>query len=99
MITPLKQLAQRAVGSLRSKLALHGSYQRVFDTPDGEEVLQHILKVGNVTRTCHVAGDPYTTALNEGRRQLALSILRFARKDHGKLILQIERGIEDEANQ
>lgn len=97
MITAnLKAMAQRAKGTLLNKIRLHEHYAKVFSTPDGEAVLRHILKVGNVTRACHVAGDPHTSAMNEGMRRLALSILRYARKDHAELIQQIERTIEDE---
>jgi hypothetical protein len=78
------------------RAAVHKSYQAVFNTPDGEVVLRHILKVGKVTGPTFVAGDPHMTSFNEGRRQLALSILRFVRKNHDELLEQIERGLADD---
>lgn len=82
--------------NLRDRIRLHESYQVVFQSPDGEKVLRHIMKVGNVTKPSFVAGDPHSTAFNEGRRHLALSILRFVGKDHKKLIQMIEEGTNDE---
>lgn len=54
------------------------SYRRVFDpaNPDSTRVLRHICKVGCVTDTTYVKGDPIESAMNEGARRLALSILR-----------------------
>jgi hypothetical protein len=89
---------RRKYSNLRDRVLLHGSYQNVFGTPEGEQVLAHIAKVGFLTRSTFVAGDPEQTMLNEGSRRLALSILRFVRKDHGELLKQIEKGINDESN-
>lgn len=87
---------RRKFANLRDRVLLHGSYQNVFGTPEGEQVLRHIAKVGFLTRSTFVAGDPDQTMLNEGSRRLALSILRFVRKDHSELLAQIEKGINDE---
>ena len=67
-----------------SRVKLHESYQAVFGTPDGELVLQHILKHGHVFETSFVRGDPHETALREGERRLALSILRHVCRDHAE---------------
>lgn len=74
----------------------HGAYVRLFESEDGKTVLRHILKQGFVTRTTFVANDPQQTTLNEGSRRLALSILRYAKKDHKELIDQIEQGMTNE---
>lgn len=76
---------------------MHRSYKSVFQTPDGEKVLRHILKVGNVTSSSFVAGDSHLTAFREGQRHLALSIFKFVSRDHEKLIEQIEKGTEDDS--
>lgn len=83
--------------NIRDRIGLHSSYERVFDGPDGQRVLRHIMKVGFVTTPTLVPGDPQMTAMNEGSRRLALSILKFVRKDHGKMIQEIEKGISDES--
>lgn len=82
--------------NIRDRISLHSSYVRVFDGPDGERVLRHIAKAGFLTRSTFVAGDPEQTVLNEGSRRLALSILRFVRRNHAELLKQVEAGIEDE---
>lgn len=89
-------VVKRRYANIRDRLALHQSYQRVFSTPDGERVLRHIAKVGMLTSSSFVAGDPHQTSLNEGKRLLALSILKFVRRDHGTLVEQIEKGMEQE---
>lgn len=84
--------------NLMHRADLHSSYKNVFESPDGERVLLHICKVGHVFDACHVSGDQHTSAVNEGKRILALSILRFVRKDHSELIKQIEEGMNRNAN-
>ncbi len=76
--------------ALIDKIMLHSSYVRVFETPDGQEVLKHICKVAHVFSPTFVAGDPHQTSLNEGKRLLALSILKCIGQDHSKLVKMIE---------
>ena len=44
------------------------SYRQVFETDPGQRVLADLARYCNVATTSFVAGDPYQTALNEGRR-------------------------------
>ncbi len=74
---------------------LHDSYKRVFSTPDGERVLEHLCKVSFVFDTSYVAGDPHETAHREGQRRLVLSILRFIERDPRELLKRLE-GNENE---
>lgn len=71
------------LGKMSKSVRLHEAYQAVFSTPDGEMVLEHILKVGHVMDSTFVRGDIHETCLREGERRLALSILRHVLKDHG----------------
>jgi len=85
--------------SIRGKIHLHASFQRVFDDPelpDGKVVLYAICREGFVTKPTFVAGDPHQTALNEGSRRLALSILRHVYRDHGKMIQQVEEMVREQ---
>lgn len=86
---------KRKFADIRNRIDVHSSYERVFQSPDGHRVLRHLMKVGFVTSSTFVAGDPHATAMNEGSRRLALSILKFVCKDHNALVKQIEEGIED----
>lgn len=78
------------------KINLERSYKAVFETPDGRRVLNHILREGFVLKSTFVAGDPHETALNEGSRRLALSILRKVRKDNNDKIQMLEENIKHE---
>jgi hypothetical protein len=74
---------------------LHDSYKRVFSTPDGERVLEHLCKVSFVFDTSYVSGDSHETAHREGQRRLVLSILRFMERDPRELLKRLE-GNENE---
>lgn len=89
-----------ALQKLRQKIFLHARYQKVFQTEDGREVLEHIMHEGFMFKSTFVAGDQYQTALNEGKRMFALAILRFLHKDHAEMVKQIEQAAhEQESNQ
>lgn len=47
---------------------------------------------GSVYGPCHVPGDPQTSLVNEGRRQLALEIIKLAGEHPDSLFALIERG-------
>lgn len=78
------------ISNLVRRLKLVQSFRRLFDTPDGQEVLKTIAREGFVFKSTFVAGDPYQTTLNEGSRRLALSIMKLANTDDGALIKMME---------
>lgn len=80
---------------LLRRRTVHRTYDMVFNTPEGEAVLLHILHEGFVTKTTFVAGDPEQTMLNEGSRRLALSILRMARTNHKEMVRMIEKQLQE----
>lgn len=84
---------------LKRRAKLHETYQSVFSSPAGEEVLIHICKVGHVFTSTFVDGDPQKTALNEGKRVLALSILKFIKKDHKAVIEMLEKQLQQQERQ
>lgn len=77
------------------KVRMHEKYVAVFSTPVGQDVLRHICKRGFVMSSTFVPGDIHTTALNEGSRRLALSILRFVAKDPKELAKFVEELTHD----
>lgn len=81
---------------IREKLAVTSSFKQVFGTEDGQRVLRHILKMGFVTSTTFVAGDPHRSAMNEGSRRLALSILKLVHSDPKKLVDQLTEEMKNE---
>lgn len=78
------------------KRDLRDSYKRVFETPDGQIVLRHLMRVGLVTSTTFVKGDPTATAMNEGMRRIVLSIMHYALKDQQEMEEQLTESIQDE---
>lgn len=80
---------------LKEKISVHAAYRRVFGTEEGQAVIRHLMREGFVTRPTFVAGDPNQTLMNEGSRRLVLSILRFTYKDHGEMVNQITKELEN----
>lgn len=80
------------------KAKLHESYQDVFASLPGKQVLNHICLVGFITKSTHVPGDRDTSLLNEGKRALALEILKFVHKDHKLVLKHIENQIKQHTN-
>jgi len=87
----LSKIRDKMSSALR-RVKLIQAYRKVFDTPDGQMVLSHIMREGFITETTFVAGDSHQTALNEGSRRLALGICRYALKDESQLLKIIEKG-------
>lgn len=79
---------------LKRKARLHAAFQTVFNTPEGEQVLEYICKVGKVFEATHKPGDPEQSRINEGRRELALEILRFVRRDHHAMVQMLDKQIK-----
>lgn len=82
------------LSNLRRKTQIHESYQKVFGTPDGQRVLRHLMKVGNVLTSSFAPGDPHVTAFKEGQRHIVLSMLRFVNKDHDELVKAMEQELQ-----
>jgi hypothetical protein len=76
----------------------HQIYKHIFESPEGKLVLRHIAKSGFLFRTTFVPGQPERTLLNEGRRWLALDILKYVNKDPQELLKILEDGMETHAN-
>ena len=59
---------------------LNDHYKAIFNSKDGEIVLDHLCKTGFVLDTTHVPGDSHETAHREGMRRIVTSILKFLNK-------------------
>jgi len=90
------KIAKDIRDKIADKIHLHASYIRIFETPDGQRVLRHLVKSGFVLSTTFVAGDPHQTLLNEGSRRMVLSIIAFLSKDHVEFVKQLEQGNIDD---
>lgn len=52
-------------------------FKQVFGSPEGKEVLKHLLNFCGVLRASYVPRDALCTARNEGRREVGLEIIKF----------------------
>lgn len=72
-------MSESAIDAVQRKMSfwrLNAAYKRVFSSAEGQRVLKDLLRVGNYTKTIHVAEDQGRgTALLEGRRQVVIHIL------------------------
>ena len=62
-----------------SQAQLYAAYRSVFSGPDGAIVLEDLLKFGYVAASSVILGDSHGTAENEGKRRVALRIVKYAR--------------------
>lgn len=59
----------------RNEEALRKLFKAVFETPEGVEILTHLRAVSFMDTHCFVAGDPYATCFNEGKRAMVAYLL------------------------
>jgi len=71
------------------------SYKVVFNNPDGQRVLKHLMHTAYMTQTSYAPGDPNETAHREGMRRLVLAIIKQLRMNTGDLKSKLEE-IQDE---
>ena len=72
--------------SLENDVDLQSTYIDVFLSPKGKVVLEHMFKQLGMDNTTLVAGDPYSSAYNEGRRSVYMEILRIINVDFTALM-------------
>jgi hypothetical protein len=53
------------------------AYRRTFNTDDGKQVLDDLMKRFSFNATTFVSGDPHTSSFNEGQRAAVLLIVRM----------------------
>lgn len=63
------------------RMTLVADYKRVFGTPHGKKVLRHLMKMHGFLQHSHIEGDPYSTAFNEGCRNVVVLIARKLKMD------------------
>lgn len=64
---------------------MHAAYHALFTSPDGQKVLHHMLAQAGLLETSHTPGDAHDTAFREGRRSMALDVLRMLRWTPGEI--------------
>jgi len=83
-------------------ISVNKAYKRTFSTDDGQTVLEDLMvSAGVISGSSFVAGDPYQTAFNEGRREIVNRIIESVNIDPSKfmkIMESINDGDEDEIN-
>lgn len=85
----------RIIDAITYKIRLHHAYKKVFNTPDGEIVLEHLLRVAGVLNP-KITTNPSTLLIREGQRHVVLSILRILGRDIPELKEQIKESMLNE---
>lgn len=91
-----RQAVREAVNTLLGRINLQETYEAVFETPQGQQVLKHLCKTYRVHKSAFAPGQPDMTAYMNGQRDVIIAILRQINKDTTKLIQQIEENTRDE---
>ena len=60
-------------------------YRTIFEGPQGERVLADLCHRHGIFDPCHVPGDSYSTAYNDGRRSVVVDLLRYLGTDLERL--------------
>lgn len=88
MIVDVRDWLERVWPSVMNRQAVMRDYASVGQL---RHFLADVALRGSVWGPCHVPGDDRTSAVNEGRRQLALEILKLAGEEPTRLFTLIER--------
>jgi len=66
--------------------------------PEAQLILNSLIRNSYVTTPTFVPGDPYLSAVNEGKRQVVIAMLNQIHMDPEKLTKQIEQAYENSEN-
>jgi hypothetical protein len=84
---------------VKQRSKIQTSFQDVFDTSKGKEVLYHLIKHQGVLKPAHTRGNTCCdTAHQDGRRAVVLDILHFINVDPSyfeRIVEEMEREIYD----
>lgn len=72
------------------------AYKATFESEEGQKVLAFLAEEAGQFRTSHVAGDPYATAFNEGKRHMFNHIMGIINQDE-KLIRHALQAEQEQA--
>lgn len=80
---------------LKNKLHLHKAYNSIFNTPDGELVLAHLMQ-GCGLLNPKITTDTNLLLVRQGQQQIVLSILRTLGKTQDQITKQIKESLANE---
>ena len=88
-----KKKLTKAQQRARESAILMSKYQKVFNSPEGKEVLEDIFKDSGMMDSSY-NGNANDTMFNEGRRSVCLRILKFITTDHEKYMTLVTKTLE-----
>lgn len=62
----------------RKEAKRKNAYRELFNTESGKEILSDLSKRYNILNTTFVAGDPCSSAFNEGARSVVMSLIKLS---------------------
>lgn len=80
---------------LKNQIHITKLYREVFNTPQGEEVLNHLVKESGLLDT-KLTTDTNLLLVQQGQRRIVLSILRTVGRDPHQITKQIEESMNYE---
>lgn len=78
--------AKAVLTMAKRRMAIVGDYHAVYNSPEGERVIQDILRESGLLSVGHVAGDPGSSSFNDGKRAVGLAIIQRLRWSEGELV-------------
>jgi len=73
-------------------------YKNTFETKSGEKVLRHLMKVHGVFTTSFVEDNQYSTAFNEGGKNVILQIIKKVGMDLARLESEMKKQQTEDDN-
>ena len=70
----LHQVRERRAEKIEERF--RNDYRKIMIMPEGRRIFYDLIDKGRMYRTTFIAGDPYATHINEGRRQMAIELTR-----------------------
>ena len=75
---PASEAVDPGLERLDQKQYIERCYNRLFNSPDGQIVLEDLAKVCHIDNPAYVVGQPDALLLNEGMRMVFLTIIERA---------------------
>lgn len=80
---------------LSDRLHLVKAYQSIFNTPDGEIVIRHLMRECGLLKP-KITTDTNILLIRQGEQRIVLSMLRIIGKDQHSITKMIQESMEKE---
>lgn len=83
----------------KQRMQIAGDYHTVYNMAEGERMIVDLLRESGVLSVSHVAGDPGSSAFNDGKRAMGLYLIQRLRWSEGQLVKLARIQTADELDQ